>query len=57
MLSKMWSKQFVINSLWAKVIGTPLLEIFRYWIGALLSYVLLWAGLGLKKMTSIHGLA
>lgn len=40
MLLKMWSKQFVINSLWAKVIGTPLLEIFRYWIGTLLSYVL-----------------
>lgn len=52
----------MINSLWAKVIGTPLLEIFRYWIGVLLSYVLLcnqvsgpgveeddlhrWAGLG-----------
>lgn len=40
MLSKMWNEQFVINSFRAKVIGTPLLEVFRYWIGTLLSYVL-----------------
>lgn len=33
MLSKIWSKQFVMKSLWAKVIGSPSLDLFRCRIG------------------------
>lgn len=49
----------MIICLWTKVIGTPLLELFRYWIGMQLSYAdaIKSAGLGLKKMTSKGRLA